>query len=121
MRVNNFIPSLYQNRFIEVAMWAWVQGQKMTGKSEVESIREFLSYFKIAEDDLAIATAQSKIYRKTKEFQEHMASPNPFRPYIHDEEKENFAVKIIERIDDIKNPNTSHGQKLNLIISLLKS
>lgn len=116
-----FVPKLYQNRFIEVALWAWVQGQKMAGKSEVQSIREFLEYFKIPEDDLAVATAQQKIYRKTREFQEHMASGNPFRPYILEGEKENFATKLINRMDELNNPNISHQQKLNLIISLLKN
>jgi len=67
--IKNSIPAIYQNNFLELTLWAWVQGLHLFGDTGIDhAIELYKTHFNLTDKQASTDTLRMIYFRKGREF-----------------------------------------------------
>ena len=69
-KINGRLSLIYQHQAIDLLLFAYVTAinNHVPSNPDIKSIKEFMKYFEILEDDIGLESLQIKYHRIKKEF-----------------------------------------------------
>lgn len=99
--IKNSIPAIYQNNFLELTIWAWVQALRSQGITVIEAAQNYRTHFGLTEDEAPLSNLLMIYHRKHKEFINIVRSEGRVLQFAHDAVHTTSVEAILEMMAEM--------------------